>query len=216
MNPLGHLITKRISQLQISKSMLVAQIGYTNINKGMRRLNSWINGEYLPDAMEEGLAKGLQIEYTVLKKAIEATLEYYKVEKEEYEIKERKIQQAIFRPHICAICEKSVPSPIIAGNMTHARRFVNFDSSFLELSENDKLAAVKKEIISHFLKNEGCIPAFGGITHYVLRRDYDEKFENILLFDICGIRIVNPETELRRYPGRPGGLFLKKGIRKII
>jgi hypothetical protein len=66
--------------------------------------------------------------------------------------------------------ERAVPSPIfIAALLTVARlRIVRLPDEALTANDEDRDHIIKTIIIDHWRENDGRVPAFGGITGYVL------------------------------------------------
>ncbi|MDP8268590.1 MAG: hypothetical protein P9L97_07685 [Candidatus Tenebribacter davisii] len=198
---ISELITNRMKKLNLSKKEVVVRMGYSNITKGLRNLGNFLEGGFLAGDQYIRLAKALEVDESMVVKAMIETHEQEENRKKEQERK-------AFKPHICAMCELGIPSPIFIGIMTHHSRFVYFEESFLDLTYSDQLMLVQKSILRHFERFDGSISGFRNIIHYVLRRFYDEDEDEILLFDIKGNIIINPAKELKRYPGQPVGLFV--------
>src|SRR5439155_21617752 len=75
-----------------------------------------------------------------------------------------------FRPHLQVQTERVVPSPIfVAAMLTVARlRIVRLPNRALTANEETRDRIIKTIIIDHWRENGGRVPAFGGITGYVL------------------------------------------------
>ena len=201
-NKISQLIFGRLEELGKTKREMVAEMGYKNITKGLRRLTELIEDFKAPELFINECAKSLQIEKQKLLDVIQD--EIY-IENEIVKSKERQE----FKPHICAMFQKEVPSPIFAGNLTYHLRFVYFEKEIIELPLDEQLIIVKEKVLEHFKKNEGGIAAFGAIIHYIYQRDYDEIEKDIILLDIKGDRMTNPDKSLRRSYGRPTGIRIR-------
>jgi hypothetical protein len=77
---------------------------------------------------------------------------------------------ASFRPHIQVQTERVVPSPIfVAALLTVARlRIVALPDEALTANEETRDRIIKIIVTDHWRENSGRVPAFGGITGYVL------------------------------------------------
>lgn len=203
--PFNEFIDNRMSELKISRKDLVFRMEFKNIQKGYTRVDDIISGRY-PVGNEDRLAKALEVTRETLDKII--------VEDKEYCLKLKLAEERKkFKPFICAMMERRIPSPIFAGCMTNKLRYIWLDNDFMILPENEQLAFTQQWIVEHFEKNKGAIVAFGKILHYVMRRDYDQKPEELQLFNTEGERIIPPVEGLELTPGRPLGVELKNGQR---
>jgi hypothetical protein len=78
--------------------------------------------------------------------------------------------RASFRPHLQVQTERAVPSPIfIAALLTVARlRIVALPDEALTVNDEAPDRITRTIITDHWRENNGHVPAFGGITGYVL------------------------------------------------
>jgi len=109
--------------------------------------------------------------------------------------------------------ENNVPSPIFIGTMVDHLKYVRLDKTFLPLDNSEQMVKTKKLIRQHYKQLEGKLSGFGKIIHYVLRTDFDENKEDILLFDIEGNLMIDPDKDLRRFQAIPAGITIGKGKR---
>jgi hypothetical protein len=77
---------------------------------------------------------------------------------------------AAFRPHLQVQTERVVPSPIfIAAMLTVARlRIIRLPNEALMANGEARDRIIKSIVVHHWRENSGRVPAFGGITSYVL------------------------------------------------
>ena len=77
---------------------------------------------------------------------------------------------ASFRPRLQVQTERAVPSPIfVAALLTVARlRIIRLPDEALTANEEIRDSIIKTIIIDHCRESAGRVPAFGGITGYVL------------------------------------------------
>jgi hypothetical protein len=76
----------------------------------------------------------------------------------------------LFRQHLQVQTERIVPSPIfVAALLTVARlRIIRLPDEAITADNDDRDRAIKTIILDHSRDTGGCIPAFGGITGYIL------------------------------------------------
>ena len=209
-NKLKILINTRMKELGLKKSKVVTKMGYNNLNKGIRKLDRLTQNIKTHDNYISDLAKVLEIEKKEITNLIDEYSTALRLEKEqlfedtrvEREI-EKKLRRARnlerFLPHICSIMEHENPVIDFVGDLTFSERYIYFEKKIIELQLMKQLKIVERYIIQHQEKFKDGIPYFGKITHYVYRWDYDEKKDDIILFNTKGIQIVNPEPSLRRF-----------------
>ena len=77
---------------------------------------------------------------------------------------------ASFRPHLQVQTERSAPSPVfVAALLTVARlRTISVPDEALTANHEARDRIIKTIIIDHWSGHRGRVPAFGGITCYVL------------------------------------------------
>jgi hypothetical protein len=78
--------------------------------------------------------------------------------------------RASFRPHLQVQTERQVPSPIfVAALLTVARlRIVHLPDGALTANDEARDQIIKTIIVDHWTEKGGRVPAFGGMTGYVL------------------------------------------------
>ena len=116
------------------------------------------------------LANALDIEDTLVESVIGATTLQKCDEARRRRIESERAHLASFRPHLQVQTERAVPSPIfIAALLTVARlRIVCPPHEALTANEEVRDGILKSMILDHWRENGGCVPAFGGVTGYVL------------------------------------------------
>src|SRR5882762_9579364 len=85
-------------------------------------------------------------------------------------VKSERAYRGSFRPHLQVQTERTVPSPIfVAALLTVARlRIIRLPDEALTANDEARDRITKGLIIDHWRENGGRVPAFGGITGYVL------------------------------------------------
>ena len=116
------------------------------------------------------LAEALEIDDALLGWVIGATTSQKHDEAGKRRVESERAHLASFRPHLQVQTERAVPSPIfIAALLTVARlRIVCPPHEALTANEEVRDGILKSMILDHWRENGGCVPAFGGVTGYVL------------------------------------------------
>jgi hypothetical protein len=207
--PLTLFIKKRMAEVPLTRKEIVMAMNYKNPSNGYCNLDKWIRGEDTPRHQEDKLANAIQVSRKELDEAIAETEIAFANKRLIAEINYRNKVRETFKPYICAMCEKRVPSPIFAGTFTHSLRFIQLEKSDIQLPYYEFKALIQDKIRAHFDKNEGGIAAFGLMTHYVLRLDYDSPASELMVFDLDGNRVINYDKKIELIHGRPTGMYLK-------
>jgi hypothetical protein len=116
------------------------------------------------------LAQALEADPALVGSVIDATMGQKRDEARERRIESERAYLATFRPHLHVQTERAVPSPIfVAALLTVARlRTVSLPEKALTANDEARDRIIKTTIIDHWHENNGYVPAFGGITGYVL------------------------------------------------
>ena len=195
------LILKRIEELKLTRREVAERMGYRRIDHGMNKLNNILNGSILTGDQSKRLSFSLGVDVNVL-------LQIMNDEKKQQELKNDKIGRNNFIPCLYAICENRRPSSIVIGNIVDYKRYIYLEKAFLQSSLKGQIIRSKRKIIKHFKKNNGIIPTFGNIMHYVLHLYYDDNKEDVLILDTSGNRISKEFGDIEVFQGKPNGLYL--------
>lgn len=207
--PLSMFIKKRMAEVPLTRKEIVIALNFKNPNSGYRNFDKWIKGEDTPRHQEDKLASAIQVSRKELDEAIAETSIAFENEKLMSQINFRNKARERFKPYICAMCEKRVPSPIFAGTFTHSLRFIQLEKSDIELPYYEFKAQIQDKIRAHFEKNKGGIAAFGFMTHYVLRLDYDSPASELMVYNVEGNRMMKYDKNIELIHGRPTGMYIK-------
>jgi len=167
-NAVSRLIKERIAEFGITPAELVRRMGYSNVNKGMRRLDQIENGD-IQCAVEirEFLAAGLELDSELISHKINEGIEEIKGEQERAYLKD-------FKPHAIILTTRTIPSPIFVAAMCRSDRLMRID--FKEGSSPVTYSYQAKQKLP-----EG-IPAFGKTTGFIV--NYSPY--HAVAFDRCG------------------------------
>ena len=168
--PIGRFILERSRVLEISRSDLAHRLGYRDIGRGHKALSEVLVTGVVPRHVEKYLAAALEIDDALLEPVIGATTRQKRDEASERRVETEQAYRVSFRPHLQVQTERALPSPIfVAALLTVARlRIIRLPDEALTTSDEARDVIIKTIIIDHWRENRGRVPAFGGITGYVL------------------------------------------------
>lgn len=185
--PIGRFILERARSLGMSRSDLVRRLGYPDISSGHEALNAALLRGSVAPQMANHLADALEGDDALVGSVIDATMRQKRDEtrldrtlwklqdaiwgkKRRRRVENERAYLASFRPHLQVQTEWAVPSPIfVAAMLTVARlRIIRLPDEALTANGEARDRIIKGIIIGHWGENEGRVPAFGGITGYVL------------------------------------------------
>lgn len=187
--PITALIIQRSNELGLSRAELVRRSGYTNISKGLRRLDELCDGDFRSArGLIQALPTALEVSSDVVAKAVEDTQRHF-----------RETEEAAYRssfvPHAIILTDRKIPQPIFVAAIVGVDQLlrVDFDltkepTTFMEQA----FRGVREKIGKGSC---GRIPAFGKPTGVVVNFSPDHAVE----FDLKG----NPLRVLER-AHRPG------------
>jgi hypothetical protein len=185
--PIGRFILERARALGKSRSDLVRRLGYPDIGDGQEVLGAVLVSGSVAPQMANHLADTLEVDDALIGSVIGATMLQKRDEarlhrtlwklndvmwgkKRRLRVESERAYLASFRPHLQVQTERAVPSPIfVAALLTVARlRIIRLPDEALTVSDEARDGITKTIIIDHWHENDGRVPAFGGITGYVL------------------------------------------------
>ena len=168
--PIGRFILERSRVLGISRTELVHRLHYRDISSGHRALTEVLLTGVIVPHLAKHLANALEIEDVLVEAVVGATTRQKHDEARRRRVESEWAYRASFRPHLQVQTERAVPSPIfVAALLTVARlRIIALPDEALIANEEARDGIIKTIIIDHGRENGGHVPAFGGITGYVL------------------------------------------------
>jgi hypothetical protein len=185
--PIGRFILHRARALSMNRSNLARQLGYRDSRSGHEALSAvLLTGSVVPQ-LASHLAGALEAEDAVVGAVIDATARQKRDEarldrtlwklqdamsgkKRRLRVENERAYLTSFRPHIQVRTARAVPSPIfVAALLTVALlRIVHLPDEVLTANDEARDGIIKTIIMDHWRENDGRVPAFGGITGYVL------------------------------------------------
>jgi hypothetical protein len=168
--PIGRFILERARALGLSRSDLVHRFGYRDLGKGHNALSTALLTGVVPLHIANHLAGALEVDDALFRAVIGATMRQKRDEARRRRIENEQAYRASFRPHLQVRTERQVPSPIfVAALLTVARlRIVPLPDAAVAANDETRDHTIKTVIIDHWCEKRGRVPAFGGITGYVL------------------------------------------------
>jgi hypothetical protein len=168
--PIGRFILDRARTIGMSRSELVHRLGYRDIGSGHKVLSALLLRGLVAPHVANHLADALEADPALVGSVIDATMGQKRDEARERRIESERAYLASFRAHLHVQTERAVPSPIfVAALLTVARlRTVSLPEEALTANDEARDRIIKTTIIDHWHENNGYVPAFGGITGYVL------------------------------------------------
>lgn len=162
MLPLERLISDRLAILGLSKSALIQRCGYTNITKGLKRLNGLLDADITSAASKQLLAKladALELEQNAIHDALSQC--YKNIQNEV--AKQKEIQRINFKPNAYFLTESKRPSQITLCGMTGGpERWLRIP---LDLTQ-PPLSYVQQAV--QCVKKTPIIPFFGAVQGFVI------------------------------------------------
>ena len=193
-------VLEKMKEKGIRRSEFVQRIGYSNVSKGCRRFDEFINGKDYNRKIVENIYMAL----AVAKEEVDDKLRETKLEIQR-EIEEENVRQADFErksfvPYLYCHTEYKRPSSILTCALIQADRFRtrNLPLYFNSLSRKDQNSAVKKLIEEILKRHNGQIPTFGKIICFTVRKDYDDIESERKVYNLKGEVIKNPAEEYRK------------------
>ncbi len=214
MYPIKKFVNDRIKELGISKNEVVRRTGYTNISKGLRRLEQFLSNTDTAGLVAPNLHKALEIPFSELEAKV---IETRKIIKEEYEesLRQRELaEREAYAPHLALFMEHAVPTQICICGFTGGdrNRFVFFPKNFNELptEEQEQLIHEKVNFAMNRFEQKGTVRFFGKIRWFVLSRYYDEPQEDRNVYDLEGNLIFDATYEQRTIRNGVASVSLKR------
>jgi hypothetical protein len=193
MYEIQRLVKDFIQDKGIKKSEFVKKLGYTNLSKGCRNLQDFLEGDLSLHFIITHLHLAMEVDKAVIAKAMQVTEE----EIEQERLQEREKRRACFKPILYVYTERRIPSWILACAMCGFHRFkrIALPDNFNELSRKSQNEIIKEKIAESMAQNNGTIITFGKILHYILQDDFDDTPEERRAFDTQGKEITHIAVE---------------------
>jgi len=199
MYPVQEFVVKMMKAGAMKKVDLVRAMGYRNIAKGIRRLDSFLEGRDLPRQIIDNLHTALGVpEEEIISRLTETRDIIQKGVDEELRMQDESARKR-FVPYLFCATKRKVPGRIFMCAITGAScsRYAYLHYHYEKLSPEEQ-AMNRMEVIAFKLQqHEGSIPPFGKITHFVLKRTYDDIESRREVYNLEGNMITNPSAEMQ-------------------
>jgi hypothetical protein len=169
---INELINTYLADNKENKIDLVKKMGYKNIAKGLRRLESCLTQARVNNNFLNQLAHVTALDIKVIEEALSIT---------QNEIRQKEIEnlKINFKPHIKINHELKRPTNITAVAFIGEKQFkeIPFPKSITKDSLWNQIEEVRKMIHQHQITTEGKCSLFGRITGYLYFYQFDEWIE---------------------------------------
>jgi hypothetical protein len=168
--PIGRFILDRARALGLSRSELVARLGYRQIGNGHRALAELLKNGAVPPHMARHLADALEVDHALVDAVVAATARQQHDEACQRILARETEYRAAFRPHLRCETERAIPEPLfIAALLTSARlRLVSVPDETWSACADDRDRLVKRAIQVHYREHGSYVPAFGAVVGYTV------------------------------------------------
>jgi len=192
--PITQFIAALMDDCGFSRLEFVKALGYHNMERGSRRLNSWLDRGEGYDRILKEIARAYPGHADGLEKAVAATKAIKTAEAEAAWFERCKAEQESFTPYIHADGETTVPSSICMFGVSGGRwNLIEIPQTILDLPLEDQLAAVPELMWSYKSRNNGEVPFFGKLTGFKFVRCLD-----YFQFDEQGRLVEHVEKPFRK------------------
>jgi hypothetical protein len=174
--PIVQFIFRLMQEHGFSRFEFVRALGYRNIDRGLRRLEPWLNQGEGYDRILNQIATAYPNHADGLEKAVAATRAIKTAEAEAAFLERCKTEEATFVPFVHAQGESRIPSGICIFGITggHQRwTTIEIPKAILDLPLDDQLAAVPELMRAYERRYNGAVPFFGKLTGFKFVRLLD-------------------------------------------
>jgi hypothetical protein len=165
--PISQLLARIMTDWGFSRPQFVTSLGYRNPERGLRRLNPWIDqGEGFALILKQ-IAASYPLHSDEIQKAVAATAQMKAAEAEAAWIESLKAEAGTFRPYIHVEGETWRPSSICIFAMSGGRwNLIDVPRPILALVLDEQLAALTELMRGYLKEYEGSCPFFGKVTGF--------------------------------------------------
>jgi len=193
-------VLEKMKEKHLGKGEFVKRLGYSNISKGCRRLDSFLAGEEYPENIISNLHTALDVDKNVINELLRETEIEFQKEMEEERLKRDEEGRKNFVPYLYCHTERRIPSPIFVCAILGADRlrFRKLPLNFNTLSPK-KQNKIRIDVIKDTLSRYGGgIPTFGRIICFTERLYFDDNIAERKVYNINGNLLISPDSELQK------------------
>jgi hypothetical protein len=191
--PIVQFISRLMQESGLSPTEFVHALGYKKIERGLLRLNRWLDNCDGHDFILKQIA-AWSGQAEELQRAVEATELMKTSESKAAFLKYCKSQQESFRPYIHVEGETTRPTSITMFGMSGGRwNLIDIDQALEDMPLAERLSALPQLMRSYLHEHDGECPFFGKVTgfRYVRCLDYYQ-------FDKDGKLVEHVDKPFRR------------------
>ena len=194
--PVSLLLARLIADCGDSPTDFIKRLGYRNIERGLRRLDPWLNnGEGFHRIIRQIIATFPRIEIE-LRLSIEATKVMKKAESQVAWVEQCEAERDTFAPYIHVDGERTVPSGIVLFAISGGKwNRIEIPKADLDLPLDEQLATLPTLMRSYLALYQGQCPFFGKVKNFRFVRLLD-----YFLYDRSGVLIGQVPEPFRRSP----------------
>ena len=177
-----------MKQKGFSRSEIVRKLGYRNTGKGFRRLDEFIRQGEMNSFILENLSRALDESPEVILEKLRETEQEIICERNEASAAREKKERGEFTPYLFCRTERRIPSQIFVFAMLGIERYrkITLGKDFNSLPPQVQGRIIRSSIRESLEQHDGQIPTLGMITGFVLVRNYDERGEDHIFFNLAG------------------------------
>jgi hypothetical protein len=172
-NRASKLVSDAMKGREIAKGELVHRLGYSNLNKGRRRLEDFLESGEADPAFIEKLSDALELRLEDISKAM-------KEDREQKKLLQEKLEREAFKPYVFLLTEERRPLQItmfaLAGGVGVHKMFLLPDG-IQEKPWEKQLKIVNDMSKECYRKKKGKVLLFGKITGYLYCPTYDSSYQ---------------------------------------
>jgi len=171
----GRLIEKTFRERGLRRSQIIQAVGYRNVNKGLRRLDTILTGRVRDFEFLREVSRALEIPEETFEQAMRETLRERHLEHE----KQERHNTLHFRPHVIIKHSRERPKSLTALCFMGSNRFkhLRLPPGLPFFSDDEQLEVVRDVICRHFDRDKNVDGMFGFPTGYIYRKTYDRSIE---------------------------------------
>lgn len=179
MYPISKLITDSLKANHIRLPALVKKLGYTNINRGIRRLNGLLDKGNVNESILNKIIIELGIDPEEARIAVEETRLMKKQERMEIRQSKEQREREHFRPHIYALSAAQRPFSICAYAMFggDARRTILLPEDITRKPLQEQMHIIRVLVNEYRLNNNDLVPFLGPLSGFLYRYAFRQSLQ---------------------------------------
>ena len=194
--PITKFLAALMDDCGFSTVEFIQALGYRNIDRGLRRLEPWMqNGDGFQRILKQ-IARAYPGHADGLQKAVAATKAIKTAEAAAAWFERCKAEESTFVPFVHVEGESTVPDGITMFGVTGGHRrwtTIPVPPTILNLPIEDQLAALPELMMAYRRRYDGQVPFFGRLTGFKFVRLLDH-----FQFDKEGVLVEHVEKPFRR------------------